>query len=211
MVLAALTPRLTGAVEMGLTGFKMELVKLSKVGRLAGYSEEDILAAIEAKLKEQELASLATRSVADAARNAARARHRNFHEDDYSQHCPPLAGPSLRDVESEYNEPIWRLRTVLTSVPRDSPEYASALTQLAALLELKSFEFGLGELASDETVAFVSQLEAARRQQASCSLMFFYDSRRWHEWFGTIGPYASTSIRNGHSVTGLMFRQMMSP
>jgi hypothetical protein len=50
MVLAALTPRLTGPVEMGLTGFKMELVKLSEVGRLAGYSEEDILAAIEDKL-----------------------------------------------------------------------------------------------------------------------------------------------------------------
>jgi hypothetical protein len=51
MVLAALTPRLTGPVEMGLTGFKMELVKLSEVGRLAGYSEEEILAAIEDKLR----------------------------------------------------------------------------------------------------------------------------------------------------------------
>jgi hypothetical protein len=50
MVLAALTPRLTGTVEMGLSGFKMELVKLTEIGRLADYSEEEILATIENKL-----------------------------------------------------------------------------------------------------------------------------------------------------------------
>jgi hypothetical protein len=51
MVFAALTPRLAGPVEMSLTGFKMELIKLSEVGRLADYSEEEILAAIENKLR----------------------------------------------------------------------------------------------------------------------------------------------------------------
>jgi hypothetical protein len=50
MVLAALTPRLTGTVEMGLSGFKMELVKLTDAGRLIQYAEEDILAAIEDRL-----------------------------------------------------------------------------------------------------------------------------------------------------------------
>ena len=50
MVLAALTPRLTGSVEMSLTGFKMELVKLTEVGRLSQYSEEEILTAIEARI-----------------------------------------------------------------------------------------------------------------------------------------------------------------
>ncbi len=150
---------------MGLSGFKMELVKLSTAGRLAGYSEEDILAAIEAKLKEQKLespASLAARHAADAAR-----RHGQFHEDQRRQRYPPLVGPSLRDIESEYNEPILRLRKALTAAPQDSPEYARALKQLVALLELKSLKSGAGELASDEAVAFVSQLEAARRRRAS--------------------------------------------
>jgi hypothetical protein len=53
MVLAALTPRLTGPMEIGLSGFKMELVKLSEVGRLAGYSDEEILAAIESRFSTQ--------------------------------------------------------------------------------------------------------------------------------------------------------------
>lgn len=53
MVIAALTPRLTGPVEMSLTGFKMELVKLTEVGRLTQYSEAVILASIEAKLRGQ--------------------------------------------------------------------------------------------------------------------------------------------------------------
>lgn len=50
MVLAALTPRLTGTVEMGLSGFKMELVKLTEVGRLTQYSDDVVLAAIKDKL-----------------------------------------------------------------------------------------------------------------------------------------------------------------
>jgi hypothetical protein len=54
MVLAALAPRLTGPVEMGLSGFKMELVKLSETGRILNYSNEDILVAIENKLSSRD-------------------------------------------------------------------------------------------------------------------------------------------------------------
>lgn len=45
--LAVLMPRLTGPVEMGPSGIKLQLAELPRTGVLAGYSQEDIRAAME--------------------------------------------------------------------------------------------------------------------------------------------------------------------
>jgi hypothetical protein len=57
IVLAALLPRLEGPVEMSLSGFKFQLSRLAETGRTLGYSEEDILAAIEIRLRRQNTSS----------------------------------------------------------------------------------------------------------------------------------------------------------
>jgi hypothetical protein len=123
-VLGALMPRLTGTVSIGLSGFKLEVAKLSEVGRLAGYSDEEILAAIEGRLGEetrlqieQQLQDRRGGSVQVGSGGIAR---------------PPLA---WRDsIPAHDDEEIQRTYKAITDLDHASPERPALLIQLGTLL-----------------------------------------------------------------------------
>lgn len=124
-VLGALMPRLTGTVEMGLSGFKMEVAKLSEVGRLAGYSDEDILAAIEDRLG-QEIRLQLERELRLRGREGIQIG------DSSVLGMPPLTH-GMPVPADEYEE-IRRTYTALAQLDQTAPERPGILIQLGTLL-----------------------------------------------------------------------------
>lgn len=124
-VLGALMPRLTGIVEMGLSGFKMEVAKLSEVGRRAGYSDEDILAAIEDRLGQETRRKL---------ERELRLRRRGDIQigDSSALGMPPLTH-GMPVPADEYEE-IRRTYTALAQLDQAAPERPGILIQLGTLL-----------------------------------------------------------------------------
>jgi hypothetical protein len=54
VLIAGLMPRLTGPVEIGLSGVKLQVTQISQAGQAAGYKQEDILAAVDEVLSGRE-------------------------------------------------------------------------------------------------------------------------------------------------------------
>lgn len=152
MVLAALTPRLTGPMEIGLSGFKVELVKLSEVGRLAGYSDEEILAAIESRLSTQSTVPSSSEPPlllpsSDAIPSSSRAKPADMLDE-------PIDDPILEwndgtvttdhdgggfpndraNLPVDLNAAIKDARTTLAETNPSSPYYSTALRSLGNLL-----------------------------------------------------------------------------
>jgi hypothetical protein len=147
LVLGVLAPRLTGPVEMGLSGFKLQLVEnLTTTGEAAGYSDEDILEAIKRALSDRETptappairtgddrlvsdeplarpdeSELGALKSVDLAREALRR---------FEAEPSPLGEPSLSDLY----EGIHRLHQAIALLPTTSPMRPSVHLMLADAL-----------------------------------------------------------------------------
>lgn len=149
MVLAALAPRLTGPMEMGLSGFKVELVKLSEVGHLAGYSDEEILAAIESRLTTRNTVPSSEppllHPASDAILNSSRPKPADF--SGYPIDPPEWTDGTVttdRDGEEppndranlfvDLNAAIKNAHATLVETEQTSPYYPIALRSLGNLL-----------------------------------------------------------------------------
>jgi hypothetical protein len=195
MVFAALMPRLTGTVEMSLSGFKMELVKLTEIGRLANYSEEEILAAIEYKLRAESSVLSSVTPEKNIKSSYIGGTSVTLDGSDKPSTEDPL-GRVLRALahgtpsSPKQAEQYWALameiligqrasrdgvavinafklaRNALAAMPQDSPEYPKAVTQLAKALRFR-YPALKDETNRVEIAALLTELENARRQRAS--------------------------------------------
>jgi hypothetical protein len=104
IVLAVLAPRLTGPVELGPSGFKLQLVEQLSLGQSVGYSEAEILDAIKHALAEEESRT----APSDVSSSSGR----------------PESAPPDRDAASESLLPA-----AVGARPRDAATDAAALAE----------------------------------------------------------------------------------
>jgi hypothetical protein len=138
-------------MEMGLSGFKVELVKLSEVGRLAGYSDEEILAAIENRITTQNTVPSSPEPPlllpsSDTISSSTRVKPADMSDEpiestpewtarrvtnDHDREESPNGRPNL---PVDLNATIKDARTALAETEQSSPNYSTALRSLGNLL-----------------------------------------------------------------------------
>lgn len=156
---------------MGPSGFKLELSKLFEIGRLADYSEEEILAAIEYKLRAESSIPQPPLSPSSRLRGSIKPADMDDtvpidDEDPQALVEDLLERARVSEGHGDPEAAIKLTRRALAVTPQDSPEQVEAIQRLAHVLQLR---YGIDDVdtARNETVKLLWELESARRHWAS--------------------------------------------